>query len=46
MEIIFRSRNRREKRFVQKNPQEEISKLEFKEIVALAKATFKKSQSN
>ena len=46
MESTFRSSNRREKRFVQKNPHEEISKLEFKELVALAKATFEKSQSN
>ena len=31
--------------FVQKNPHKKISKLEFKETVRLAKATFEKSQS-
>ena len=33
------------KRFVQKNPHVEISKLEFKGMVRLAKETFEKSQS-
>ena len=33
------------KRFVQKNPHVEISKLEFKETVRLAKETFEKCQS-
>ena len=33
------------KRFVQKNPHVEISKLQFKEMVRLAKVTFEKCQS-
>ena len=33
------------KKFVQKNPHVEVSKLEFREMVALAKVSFDKSQS-
>ena len=33
------------KKFVQKNPHVEVSKLEFKQMVALAKTSFDKSQS-
>ena len=33
------------KKFVQKNPQAEVSKLEFREMVALAKASFEKTRN-
>ena len=33
------------KKFVQKNPHTEVSKLEFREMIALAKISFDKTQS-
>ena len=33
------------KKFVQKNPHAEVSKLEFREMVAMAKASFEKTRN-
>ena len=45
LRYCFLPLERKGKRFVQKNPHTEVSKLQFREMIALAKDSFEKTKS-